>query len=56
MTEQTIARAAPTFWQKSIGSDWWPVVAFSVTGLLLMLDLMLRFPDWGTIIAQTNQF
>jgi hypothetical protein len=56
MTEQTIAQTAPTFWQKTIGSDWWPVVAFSVAGLLLMLDLMLRFPDWGAIIAQANQF
>jgi hypothetical protein len=56
MTEQTIAQAAPTFWQKTIGSDWWPVVAFSATGLLLMLDLMLRFPDLGAIIAQANQF
>jgi|HubBroStandDraft_5_1064220.scaffolds.fasta_scaffold1152379_2 hypothetical protein len=56
MTEQTIARSAPTFWQKTIGSNWWPVVAFSVVGLLLMLDVMLRFPEWGAIIVQVNQF
>jgi hypothetical protein len=31
-------------------------VAFSVVGLLLMLDVMLRFPEWGAIIVQVNQF
>jgi hypothetical protein len=36
--------------------DWWPVAAFSIIGLLLTLNVMLRFPDWGAIISQYNQF
>jgi len=56
MTERAIERTPTTLWHKTIGSDWWPVVAFSAVGLLLMLNVMMRFPDWGTIIAQANQF
>ena len=32
------------------------VVAFSLIGLLLALNLMFRFPDFGAVIAQYNQF
>jgi hypothetical protein len=32
------------------------VIAFCLIGFLLMLNLMLRFPDFGAIIAQYNQF
>jgi hypothetical protein len=32
------------------------VVAFSLIGLLLALNLMFRFPDLGVLIAQYNQF
>ena len=32
------------------------VIAFCLIGFLLMLNVMLRFPDLGAIIAQYNQF
>jgi hypothetical protein len=32
------------------------VVVFSLIGLLLALNLMFRFPDFGAVIAQYNQF
>ena len=36
--------------------DLQAVVAFSLIGLLLILNVMFRFPDLGAIIAQYNQF
>jgi hypothetical protein len=32
------------------------IVKFCIVGLLLTLVVMLRFPDFGAIIAQYNQF
>jgi hypothetical protein len=32
------------------------VLAFSLIGVLLTLNLMFRFPDLGAVIAQYNQF
>jgi hypothetical protein len=32
------------------------VVAFSLIGLLTVLNLMLLFPNLGALIAQYNQF
>jgi hypothetical protein len=32
------------------------VVAFSLIGLLLTLNVMFRYPDLGALIAQYNQF
>ena len=32
------------------------VVAFCLIGLLLSLNLILRFPDFGAVIEQYNQF
>ena len=32
------------------------VAAFCLIGLLLMLNLIFRFPDMGAVIAQYNQF
>jgi hypothetical protein len=32
------------------------VVAFSLIGLLTVLNLMLLFPNLGAVIAQCNQF
>jgi hypothetical protein len=32
------------------------IVSFCVIGLLITLNLMLRFPDLGALIAQYNQF
>jgi hypothetical protein len=36
--------------------DWQLVLAFSLIGLLLALNLMFRFPELGAVIAQYNQF
>jgi hypothetical protein len=40
----------------SIGADWAPAAAFSLIGLLLTLDVMLWFPEWGAMIAACSQF
>ena len=32
------------------------IVAFCLLGLLLMFSLVLRFPDFGALIEQYNQF
>jgi hypothetical protein len=32
------------------------IVLFCAIGLLVTVNLMLRFPDLGTLIAQYNQF
>jgi hypothetical protein len=37
-------------------AGWWPVVAFSLIGLLVTLNMILHFPEWGALIAQYNQF
>lgn len=36
--------------------DFQLVLAFSLIGLLITLNLMFRFPDLGAVIAQYNQF
>jgi hypothetical protein len=36
--------------------DLQAAVAFSLIGLLVTLNLILRFPDFGAVIAQYNQF
>jgi hypothetical protein len=37
-------------------SEWWPVVAFSLIGLLTTLNLVLHFPELGALIVKYNQF
>lgn len=32
------------------------IIAFCLLGLLLTLNLILRFPDFGAVIEQYNQF
>jgi hypothetical protein len=36
--------------------DLCAVIAFCLIGLLLALNLILRFPDFGAVIEQYNQF
>jgi hypothetical protein len=47
-------------WQRILiavtNPDLQAVVAFSLIGLLLTLNVMFRFPDLGAIIAQYNQY
>jgi hypothetical protein len=37
-------------------SDLIALVAFCLIGLLLALNLILRFPEFGAVIEQYNQF
>jgi hypothetical protein len=32
------------------------LLAFCLLGSLVVLNLMIRFPDWGATIAEYNQF
>jgi hypothetical protein len=51
---------ADELWRRTFtavtNSDVQVVLALSLIGLLLTLDLMFCFPDLGAIIAQANQF
>jgi hypothetical protein len=44
------------FKERAAASDFQLVLAFSLIGLLIGLNLMFRFPEYGAIIAQYNQF
>ena len=52
--------AAMAQWPKLItvttDPDLVAVVAFCVIGLLIVLNVILRFPDFGAVIEQYNQF
>jgi hypothetical protein len=51
---------AKTAWLQAVSTILTPdlsaIVAFCLIGLLLALNLMLRFPDFGAVIEQYNQF
>jgi hypothetical protein len=48
--------AASSWFSAAKDSDLAAVVIFCAIGLLVMFNVMLRFPDLGAIIAQYNQF
>jgi hypothetical protein len=48
--------AASSWLSAAKDSDLAAVVIFCAIGLLVMFNVMLRFPDLGAIIAQYNQF
>jgi len=61
--QQVIAQRTATetglwsrFKERVATSDFQLVLAFSLIGLLIALNLMFRFPEYGAIIAQYNQF
>jgi hypothetical protein len=56
MTNQAITTASASRSKSSTVREWWPVVAFSLIGLLVTLNVILHFPEWGAVIAQYNQF
>jgi hypothetical protein len=56
MTDQAITAASVSHSKTSTVREWWPVVAFSLIGLLVTLNVILHFPEWGAVIAQYNQF
>jgi hypothetical protein len=47
---------SPTASVKSTNSEFLTVASFCVIGVLVMLNVMLRFPEFGTLVAQYNQF
>lgn len=51
---------ATGFWfrfkELTASSDFQLVLAFSLISLLIALNLMFRFPEYGAMIAQYNQF
>jgi hypothetical protein len=58
---QVIAhRPTPGSWSRfkelAARTDLELVVAFSLIGLLITLNLVVRFPEIGAVIAQYNQF
>ena len=61
--QQIIAQRAATatgFWLRfkelTTSTDFQLVLAFSLISLLIALNLMFRFPEYGAIMAQYNQF
>ena len=56
MTDQAVTTASSSQSKASTVREWWPVVAFSLIGLLVTLNVILHFPEWGAVIAQYNQF
>ena len=54
------ASIAKTAWRRAVAAIMTPdllaVVAFCLIGILLTLNLILRFPDFGAVIEQYNQF
>jgi hypothetical protein len=55
-TDRYIDRAERSWRELITDPDLNAVVAFSLIGVLLALNLMFRFPDLGALIAQYNQF
>jgi len=54
MTDQTIIRN--TSYREGADSGFLSVAAFCTIGLLVTLNVILRFPEFGAIIAQYNLF
>jgi hypothetical protein len=55
-----LVNAGGTLWTKIVtlanDPDLVPIVAFCTIGLLIVLNVMLRFPNIGAVIAQSNLF
>ena len=54
MTDQTIGETTSQI--KVLNPDLLVVAAYSVIGLLVMLNAMLHSPELGALIVQFNQF
>ncbi len=55
-----VTGAAKIAWRRTVAAiaspDLLAIVAFCVIGFLLALNFILRFPDFGAVIQQYNQF
>ena len=53
-------KEAPSQWREFLAifsnPDLPMIVAFCLTGLLIALSVIQRFPDFGAVIEQFNQF
>jgi hypothetical protein len=60
LTKPQILRSAETSWERIVAAINNPelllIVAFCALGLLITLNFILRFPDFGAVIEQYNQF
>jgi hypothetical protein len=56
MTDHAITTTSEPESKISAVREGWPAVAFSLIGLLVTLNVILYFPEWGAVIAQYNQF
>jgi hypothetical protein len=54
MTDRTVIRPARRI--KTFNPDFLAVAAFSIIGILVILNAMLRFADLRMLIGQYNQF
>jgi hypothetical protein len=57
LSELPAKKSALSSWLSAAkNSDLAAVAIFCTIGLLVIFNVMLRFPDFGAIIAQYNQF
>jgi hypothetical protein len=56
IADRPISGAWPRFRELAARGDFQLVLAFSLIGLLITLNLIFRFPEFGAVIAQYNQF
>ena len=57
LSELRAKKSAPSSWLSAAkDSDLAAVAIFCAIGLLVMFNVMFRFPHFGAIIAQYNQF
>jgi len=56
LSELHTNKVAPWSFAKFMGPDLTAVALFCAIGLLVTINVILRFPDLGTIVAQYSQF
>jgi hypothetical protein len=60
LTKPRNLRSAETSWDRFIAAinntELLVIIAFCTLGLLITLNVMLRFPGFGAVIEQYNQF
>jgi hypothetical protein len=54
---QTLSSARRSWFVEAVTNrDFQAVLVFTLIGLLAMIDAILRFPDFGAMVAQFAQF
>ena len=49
-------KVAETVWSRLVNPDFIVIVIFCAIGLLLTINVILRFPELGALIERYNQF